>query len=96
MNRENALAVLRQFKREHGDEYKLTALGLFGSVARDAATDKSDVDIVFKTDAPNLFRTSRMRQELERLMGRRVDVIRFRERMNPHLKARIEAEARYV
>jgi len=37
-----------------------------------------------------------MRQELEELMGYRVDIIRLRSHMNPRLKARIQREACYV
>ncbi len=54
------------------------------------------MDVVFETDAPNLFRTSRMRQELETLLARRVDVVRLRPHMNPRVRARILREARYV
>jgi len=35
-------------------------------------------------------------QELVELLGCDVDVVRYRDRMNPHLKARIECEALYV
>ena len=54
------------------------------------------MDVVFETSEPNLFRTSRMKQELEELLSRRVDVVRLRERMNPRLKQRILRETRYV
>jgi hypothetical protein len=57
---------------------------------------KGDVDIVFETNEPNLFRTARMRAELESLLARPVDVVRLRERMNRHLRQCILQEARYV
>ena len=87
---------MRRHKAEFAERYGITALGVFGSVARDESGKKSDVDIVFKTDAPNLFRTVRMKQELEALLACPVDVVRLRERMNPGLKKRILQEARYV
>ena len=96
MTRDEALAILKRFKERHGAEYGLTAIGLFGSLARDAATEDSDIDVVFQTERPNLFRASRMRQELETMMGRRVDIVRLRDRMNPHLKQRILRDARYA
>ena len=89
-------ALLVTFKERYGAEYHLRAIGFFGSYARGEATQESDVDIVFETDAPNLFRTARMREDLEQLFGHPVDVIRLREAMNPRLKARIEQEAVYV
>ena len=88
--------LLAMFKARHGAEYHLRALGYFGSYARNTATPESDVDIVFDTDAPNLYLTVMMKQDLEELLGRPVDVVRLRERMNPRLKQRILREARYV
>ena len=88
--------LLEMFKARHGAEYHLRALGYFGSYARNTATPESDVDIVFDTDAPNLYLTVMMKQDLEELLGRPVDVVRLRERMNPRLKQRILREARYV
>ena len=85
--------LLKTFKEQHAEEYHLRALGYFGSCARNEANEDSDVNIVFETDAPNLFRTSRMRLDLEELLGRSVDVVRLRECMNPRMKARVEKEA---
>jgi uncharacterized protein len=90
------LDILARHKAELTDRYGITSLGVFGSVARDEADEASDVDIVFETDSPNLFRTVRMKQQLEKLLSRHVDVVRWRERLDPRLKARIAREARYV
>jgi uncharacterized protein len=93
---ERLLAELKVFKERYGAEYRLESLGVFGSFARGEATEDSDVDVVFETITPNLFRTARMRQALEDMLARRVDVVRLREDMNPRLKERIKREARYV
>lgn len=96
MRRDDVLAALRRFKDARAAAYGVTRIGIFGSVARDEADEDSDVDIVFETNTPNLFRTAHLRQELEELIGHHVDIIRLRERMNPRLKARIAQEANYV
>jgi uncharacterized protein len=96
MTTNDVLARLKMFKESRQAEYSLRSLGIFGSFARGQALEDSDVDVVFETSEPNLFRTSRMKQELEELLARRVDVVRLRERMNPRLKQRILREARYV
>jgi len=96
MTTNDVLARLKTFKESRQVEYSLRSLGIFGSFARGQAQEDSDVDVVFETSEPNLFRTSRMKQELEELLARRVDVVRLRERMNPRLKQRILREARYV
>ena len=89
-------ALLKAFKEQHAEEYHLRALGYFGSYARDEAGEDSDVDIVFDTDVPNLFRAVMMKQDLEELLGRRVDVLQLRGLTNSRLKARVEKEAVYV
>jgi len=96
LRRAQLQALLKAFKEQHAEEYHLLALGYFGSYARDEASEDSDVDIVFDTDAPNLFKTVLMQQELEELLGRRVDVLQLRGLTNSRLKARVEREAVYV
>ncbi|MDQ6664252.1 MAG: nucleotidyltransferase domain-containing protein [Acidobacteriota bacterium] len=96
MNREDILAVLRGFKRECAEEYSILAIGIFGSFARDEATENSDVDIVFETNNPNLFRTARLKQALESRLARHVDLVRWRESLNSRLKTSIARDARYV
>ena len=94
--REEILALLRRFLECRRDEYRLTSIGVFGSVARGEAVGGSDVDIVFDASEPNLFRTAEMKQDLEELLGRPVDVLRLRGLTNPRLKARVERDAVYV
>lgn len=88
--------LLGVFKQRHGEEYRLQALGYFGSFASNRFTPTSDVDIVFDTDAPNLFMTAMMKQDLETLLGRPVDLLQVRGLTNRRLKERIEKEAVYV
>ena len=90
------LEQLRRFKQARGADFRVSRLGVFGSVARDEAGAESDVDIVFETNDPNLFRTAHLRQELEEWLGCPVDIVRLRPTMNPSLRERILREARYV
>ena len=96
LSRDRLQALLKSFLEEQGEEYYLNRIGFFGSYARNQATAESDVDIIFETDRPNLFRTSGMKQDLEVLLGRRVDVIRLHPNLRPNFRARIEKEAVYV
>ena len=95
-NRAAVLARLTEFRRLRGHEFFLDSLGLFGSVARDEAGPQSDIDVVFRTARPNLLLTVQLKQALEQVMGRPVDVVRLRDAMNPRLKSRIERDAIYV
>ena len=88
--------LLQEFKEQRGTEFHLTALGYFGSYAREEARPDSDVDVVFDTTRPNLWTTSILRQDLEEWLGRRVDVIQLHKYMRPSFLARVEREAIYV
>lgn len=96
LKRDRLRDLLKNFMAEHGADYHLQKLGFFGSYARNQATADSDVDIVFATDRPNLFNTAMMKQDLEVLLGRQVDVVRLHQYLTPGFRARIEQEAIYV
>lgn len=96
MKRDDVLAILREFKRDRAEEYGILEIGVFGSVARDEAGENSDVDICIKTRTPNPFILVHIKEEIEKLVKRRVEIIRVREKMNPFLRKCIEREGRYV
>ena len=96
LSRDKVLALLKTFMEHQKSEYGLISLGIFGSFARGEAQSDSDVDIVFDTDAPNLFMTAMLKQDLEELLEHPVDVLQLRGLINLRLKARIEKEAVYV
>lgn len=96
MKQKEALEVLQSYKHNHAEEFGIVRIGIFGSVARDEATQESDVDVVIETKCPNLFKLSRIRLDLEELMHTHVDLVSYRESMNTFLKERIQKEAVYA
>ena len=96
MTRNEVLQTLLDYRRHKQTDYKILKLGIFGSVARDQFTDQSDVDIVVELGYPNLFALVGIKQDLEQLLQRPVDIVRYRENMNKFLKQRIDQEAVYV
>jgi uncharacterized protein len=95
IQRDHVLSVLGSHKIDLEQRYNLKKVGIFGSVARNSAKDDSDIDIVVEME-PNILLKVQLKEELEQLLGSKVDLIRYWERMNPYLKARIDREARYV
>ncbi|MCK5109179.1 MAG: nucleotidyltransferase family protein [Methanosarcinales archaeon] len=81
MKREAALKLLREHKQELEERYGVTRLGIFGSVARDEAAGGSDVDVVVEM-APDLFKRVSLKEELEMILGAKVDLVRYWRRMN--------------
>jgi uncharacterized protein len=95
MNQQEALIALRDQRSLLKHRFGVTRLGIFGSVARDEATDRSDLDVVVEM-APDLFMMVHLKEYLQETLKIPVDVVRYRSSMNPFLKARIDQEAIYV
>lgn len=89
------IALLSQLKADLQHRYGITRIGIFGSVSREESNAASDIDIVVHM-RPDLLQRIRLKTELESAFGRPVDVVRYRDSMNPYLKARIDREAVYV
>ncbi len=96
ISKKKALEVLRSHKGELAERYGITALGIFGSVAREQETESSDVDVVVKMREPNLFTLVHVKEELEEALHEHVDIVHYREKMNAYLKRRIDQEGIYV
>lgn len=70
---------IRQALRVHqpilAERFGVRSLALFGSVARGEATAESDVDLLVEFDRPvGLFELFALQDELELILGHRVDV----------------------
>ena len=75
MNRDEVLNVLRAHKAILAQRFGVTELALFGSFARDQATDDSDVDVLVRFDVPpDWQRYFGAQGYLEDLLGRPVDL----------------------
>ncbi|OPX70273.1 MAG: Nucleotidyltransferase domain protein [Methanoregulaceae archaeon PtaB.Bin056] len=51
-SRAEILSILKNLKQDLSPRYHIRRLGIFGSVARDAHTPTSDVDILVEFDSP--------------------------------------------
>jgi predicted nucleotidyltransferase len=96
MTRSEILDILEQYKRDNAKKYGISSIGIFGSCSTGSATDKSDVDVVVETQFPDPYILVHIKEELEVLFNKPVDLVRNRESMNPYLKKRIDRDARYV
>ena len=87
---------LSKFKHHSSLKYGLIRIGIFGSVARKENTDDSDIDIVVELEKPSLSIMYELRENLKKLFGCEVDLVRFRDSLRPMLKNNIQKEAIYV
>lgn len=89
MKRDEVIRILAQ----HGDqiaEFGIRRLALFGSVARDRANSRSDVDFLVEFEGPATFdRYIELSFFLEELLGCRVDLVTassLRASMRPNVE----------
>ena len=93
MNREEVLEILRTHKPTLADRFGVTELALFGSFARDEATDESDVDILVRYDGPATSRSYfGVQFYIEDLLGRRVDLVTHKA-LRSEFRPYVEREA---
>lgn len=96
MDKNQIISILREYKNNFAEKYGIISIGVFGSVARDQITDDSDIDICIKTVLPNPFFLVHIKEDIEKQVNRRVDIVRIGKKMNPALKHRIERDGIYV
>ncbi len=95
-NKENILFLLKKYKKKQADQFGIVKMGLFGSVARGTQSKDSDVDIVVELKKRNLLNRIGLKMSLENFLGMPVDVVSYREDLNPLLKDRILKDVIYV
>ena len=95
MLRDQVIAALRNAAPGLAREFGVASLSLFGSVARGEERASSDVDILVSfepTARVTLVTLSRLRDTLETLLGRPVDIVEDHPHLRPSLRRGIEQD----
>ena len=96
MTGDEVLDLLRAHKPLLVERFGVTQLALFGSFARDQATDLSDVDILVQFDGPATAKSYfGLQFYLEDLLSRPVDLVTTKALRN-EFRPYVEREARSV
>ena len=96
MTKRYVLDFLREHKEEMKEKFGIEKIALFGSYARDEATDNSDVDIVIlKASNITLSKRLKAKQMLEESLKVKVDLGYF-DSMKTFIKNRITKDLVYV
>jgi hypothetical protein len=91
--KDRILSVLRAALPDLRQRWPIRSLALFGSIARDEATDASDVDLLVEFERPiDLFAFLALEEALATLAGRRVDLV-SRAALKRYMGRRILEEA---
>jgi predicted nucleotidyltransferase len=93
MKRDQVIQVLQSQLPELATSFGVRKLAILGSVARDAAREGSDVDVLVEFDRPTgLFSFIRLKHRIEEMLGRPVDLGTF-DGIRPALRETILREA---
>lgn len=93
MDKENFLRAWRREILRLAAEYGASDVRIFGSMARNEATPHSDLDVLIKLgQGRSLLDVVALKQELEDLLGRRVDVV-TEAALSPHIREQVLREA---
>ncbi|WP_428737926.1 nucleotidyltransferase family protein [Sulfurimonas sp.] len=95
MTKSNILNYLKEHFSEFHSKYDVERIGLFGSYARDEATEDSDIDIAVSM-SPKLFNIISIKEQIENDLHKKVDIVRLRPKMNSYLKDRILKDGLFV
>lgn len=90
------ILILRQYLSTKAEAYGISKIGIFGSVARNEQTEGSDVDVCVEMKKPDLFVMVHIKEELQELFGKPVDIVRLRDNMNPMLLKQIQKDGIYA
>lgn len=92
MKRQQAIGILRRSKLELQARFGVRRLALFGSTARNAARDDSDIDVLVAFDGPaTSSRYFGVLFYLEDLFGKPIDLVTDKA-LRPALRRFIERE----
>jgi hypothetical protein len=94
-DKQTILGYLSSHMQEFKTKYGAERIGLFGSYARDEATDESDIDLYVHTTKKTLSAVAGLWVQIEKDLNKKVDLVTAHNRMRPGLKNTIEHEVIY-
>lgn len=94
-SKQTILGYLSSHIQEFKAKYGVERIGLFGSYARDEATDESDIDLYVHTTKKTLSAVAGLWVQIEKDLNKKVDLVTAHNRMRPGLKNTIESEVVY-
>ncbi len=92
----NTVETLRSHKETLQREYGVRSIGVFGSAARGEAAAGSDVDLLVHFEAENFKNFMSFCIYVEKLLGRRVDVIPESSRLSAQFLNAIKGDLIHV
>lgn len=90
--KEECISILKHCKAHLQQEYGVTSLAIFGSVARDENQEESGVDLLVEMP-PKIYKLHELKEYLESLLKTSVDVIRKHSHMSTKFLTQLSNDA---
>lgn len=94
--RDRILDILKVFKLNNADKYGIESLALFGSFARNEQKSDSDIDILISLQKSSLYLYAALKDDLESILCRKVDLISAKSKLREEFKEAITKDLIYV
>ena len=78
------ISILKEYKKTMSSQYGIKRLGVFGSVARGEQTES--------IETPNFYILCDIQEDLEKLTGYKIDLLRLRQNLNELLMNNIRRD----
>ena len=89
-NMHEIIKILTEHKEELKEKYKIKEIKIFGSYARGEQRETSDIDIIVDfEETPTLIELLRVEEEIERILGIKVDLL-TEDSISPFIKPYIK------
>ena len=95
MTKNEILNFIETHREELKERYTLIKIGLFGSYAKDSATEESDIDLYAEFEEKKFRNIAGAWNYLESSLGKKIDLVYSHKNMRPSLKESIEREVIY-
>ena len=95
MKREEILAFLRRHRNDLHRRFGVQRIGLFGSYARNEATEYSDIDFVVEMNEKTYRKRWELTRFLESKLHKPID-LGYLDSLHPFIRKRIENEVIFV
>jgi len=91
------LFEINEIARPLFEQYKVRRIAVFGSFARGSVEKESDIDLLVSfEDKYDLFDIIGLKQDLEELLGRKVDLLTFNSLGDDEFSRMVQREAKTI
>ena len=94
--KKHVLDCMKAYFLSNRERLGILRMGLFGSMVREEQGPESDIDVCISLSRPDLFLYGEISDDLEQVLGRKVDLVSLNAKMPQSFRKQLEKEVEYV